>query len=188
LEWNEKYTFLPPGILVFMYIELLVNLITIGLAFVLWVGINRAYEGKKLINVWVYSMMACRIYEVLLGIYILAWLGKHRFGDILYVAPEIIVVVTYWGFCIGILIFSIVCVVSYWQDLLNDLCGKENRIRYFHKLINIRSAALKGGGGMLTPSLRSYYTSRERLAASQQSLVRSHATAPSTMSVPSGKF
>ena len=94
-------------------------------------------------------------------------------------APEIIILIAYWLLCLILLVAAILCVVSYWQEFLNELCGKDNRTRYFSKLVNIRQAALKHQAGTMTPSLRSYY------AASQQSLNQhSHATAPSSMSVP----
>ena len=87
--------------------------------------------------------------------------------------------IAYWLIGFVILIVCILCVVSYWQEFINELCGKVNRTRYFHKLVNIRQAALKHQHGTMTPSLRQYYS------ASCQSLIQSHATAPSSMSVPS---
>jgi len=41
-------------------------------------------------------------------------------------------------------IAAIVCVVSYWQELHDELYGKQQRITYYRKLANIRTAALSG--------------------------------------------
>lgn len=38
----------------------------------------QGYDGKRWIYSWVISVSVFRIYEFLLGIYILAWLGAHR--------------------------------------------------------------------------------------------------------------
>lgn len=54
---------------------------------------------------------------------------------------------------------AILCVVSYWQELMDDLYGKERRMKYYSKMANIRSAALSGA---MTP-YRSYFGSRSTL-------------------------
>ena len=58
---------------------------------------------------------------------------------------------------------AILCVISYWQDLQDDLYGKERRMKYYSKLANIRNAALSGQN---TP-YKSYFSSRSQLMLNQ---------------------
>lgn len=66
---------------------------------------------------------------------------------------------------------AILCVVSYWQELQDELYGKQRRLKYYSKLANIRQAALSGHA---TP-YKSYFSSRSMLMLnqSQTSLNRS---------------
>lgn len=160
---QEKWLYFPPGLIPLTYIELVLSVCLIALGFVLLIGINYSYDGKKLLNIWVAGVVIDRFYDIFLGIYIMVWIGGHRFADVVYVLPESIVVTVYWLLNSCILVAAIICVVSYWQDLRDDLFGKERRLKYFHKLANIRSAALSGSN---TP-YKSFYTSRSMLLLSQ---------------------
>jgi len=60
-------------------------------------------------------------------------------------------------------IAAIICVVSYWQEMHDELYGKERRITYYKKLANIRTAALSGA---MTP-YRSHFASQTTLVTSQ---------------------
>lgn len=66
---------------------------------------------------------------------------------------------------------AILCVVSYWQELQDDLFGKEKRVKYHRKLANIRTAALSG---VNTP-YKSYYSSRSMLQLNQSQMSLSNA-------------
>jgi hypothetical protein len=55
---------------------------------------------------------------------------------------------------------------SYWQELQDDLFGKEKRVKYHRKLANIRTAALSG---VNTP-YKSYYSSRSMLQLNQSQM------------------
>jgi hypothetical protein len=67
------------------------------MALVLWVGINyvsinlindfiyynhlnvlQGYDGRRMVFGWVYYVIAHRIYEFFLMVYILVWIGGHR--------------------------------------------------------------------------------------------------------------
>ena len=58
-------------------------------------------------------------------------------------------------------IAAIMCVVSYWQEMHDELYGKERRITYYKKLANIRTAALSGA---MTP-YRSHFASQTTLTS-----------------------
>jgi len=171
IEPQEKYVYFAPGILALTYIELFSNVAVFILGIVLLIGINYAYDGKRMIYAWIVGVSLNRFYNVFLGVYIMVWIGGHRFTDVIYVIPECIVVAVYWISSTIIMVAAILCVVSYWQELQNDLFGKEKRVKYHRKLANIRTAALSGYN---TP-YKSYYSSRSmlQLNASQASL--SHA-------------
>jgi len=40
----------------------------------------QGYEGERLVFSWVYGIVGLRIYQFLLGVYVLVWLGSHRFN------------------------------------------------------------------------------------------------------------
>lgn len=166
LEPQETWLYLPPGLIPLIYIELGFSVGLWVLGVILLIGINYGIDGKRFIVTWLVGVVFDRFYDVFLGVYILAWIGGHRFSDIVYVAPESIVVATYWLLNFIILVAAILCVVSYWQDLEDDLYGKERRMKYYTKMANIRSAALSGAA---TP-YRSYFGSRSTLATSQGNL------------------
>lgn len=160
---QEYWLYFPPGIIPLMYIELAFSVALLALAIVLLIGINYNYDGKSMIKAWVAGMCLDRFYDFFLGVYVLVWIGGHRFDDVVYVVPEAIVVAIYWLINSLVLIAAILCVVSYWQELQDDLYGKERRLKYYSKLANIRSAALSGQN---TP-YKSYYSSRSMLMLSQ---------------------
>jgi len=168
LEDHEKEIFLPTGIIPFMYIELFFSVGLVILAFVLWIGINYGYDGKKMVFSWVYLVIIIRCYEIFLMIYILVRIGGHRFSDVVYVVPESIVVAVYWLLNTIIMIAALICVISYWEELLDMVHGKERRAKYFTKLSNIRAAAFSASGAN-TP-MRSMYASRAMLGGSQPSI------------------
>lgn len=163
LEPQQIFLYFPPGIIPLIYIELFYNVVLIALAVVLLIGINYGIDGKTMIYTWIIGVVIDRLYDIFLGIYILAWIGGHRFGEIVYVIPECIVVAVYWLLNFIILIAAILCVVSYWQELMDELYGKQRRLKYYSKLANIRQAALSGNA---TP-YKSYYSSRSMLMLSQ---------------------
>ncbi|KAK2191594.1 hypothetical protein NP493_50g02036 [Ridgeia piscesae] len=177
LEQHEQFIFLPPGILVFGYVELAFNICSLALSLCLAVGVNRGYEGERLVFSWVYGIVGLRIYQFLLGVYVLVWLGSHRFNDIVFVVPEIIGISFYWLLDSIVLLAAVICVISYWQELINDLFGKERRVKYFKMLANLRSAAA-GGGGAMTPSTRSYYPSRSMSRAASHGSIGGVGGAP----------
>ncbi|ESN97164.1 hypothetical protein HELRODRAFT_178273 [Helobdella robusta] len=162
-EPQEKYLYLPPGIVALVSIELVSSIAMIPVSLVLLIGINYAYEGRKMIFAWIGFMCVDRMYDFFLGVYTLAWIGGHRFRDVLYTVPESIVVSVYWLIDSIILIAAILCVISYWQELKDYLFGKERRVKHYNKLANIRQAALSGQN---TP-YKSYYSSRSLLALDQ---------------------
>lgn len=166
LHYQEKYLepqqirlYFPPGIIPLIYIELFSNVVLIALAIVLLIGINYGVDGKNMIYAWITGVVVDRLYDIFLGVYTLAWIGGHRFNEIVYVIPECIVVAVYWLLNFIILIAAILCVVSYWQELQDELFGKQRRLKYYSKLANIRQAALSGHA---TP-YKSYYSSRSML-------------------------
>jgi hypothetical protein len=165
-EPQQQWLYLPPGIIPLIYIELFVSVGTFALGILLIIGINYQHDGQRFVFAWLFGMIADRFYDVFLGVYILAWTGGHRFTEIIYILPESIVVAIYWLLNSFILIAAIICVVSYWQELLDDLYGKERRIKYFSKMSNIRNAAMSSA---VTP-FRSQYGSRSTLMLSQGSL------------------
>lgn len=160
---QEFWLYFPPGIIPLMYIELAFSVVLLALAIVLLIGINYNYDGKSLIKTWVVGVCLDRFYDFFLGVYILVWIGGHRFDDVVFILPESIVVAIYWLLNSLVLIAAILCVISYWQELQDDLFGKERRLKYYSKLANIRSAALSGQN---TP-YKSYYSSRSMLLLSQ---------------------
>jgi hypothetical protein len=160
---QESWLYFPPGIVPLMYIELAFSLGLIALGIILLIGINFTYDGKSFITAWVVGMSLDRFYDFFLGVYTLVWIGGHRFADCVYVVPESIVVAVYWLLNSCILLAAILCVVSYWQDLQDDLFGKERRMKYYSKLANIRNAALSGQN---TP-YKSYFSSRSQLMLNQ---------------------
>jgi hypothetical protein len=133
------------------------------LGIVLLIGINYEFEGKKLLYTWIFGVIIDRFYDAFLGVYIMVWIGGHRFSDVIYVLPESIVIAVYWLLSTVIMVAAILCVVSYWQELQDLLFGKEHRIKYHRKLANIRTAALSG----YTTPYKSYYSSRSMLQLSQ---------------------
>ncbi|KAK2158244.1 hypothetical protein LSH36_174g05005 [Paralvinella palmiformis] len=185
LERNERQVWMPPGIIVFIYIELVCNIGNLGLAMLLWIGINFGYEGKNLIFSWVYGMSAFRFYHFFLMMYVLIWIGGHRISDIVYVVPETLLVTMYWILNTFILVAALLCVVSYWQELIESLYGKEKRRRRFYKITNIRQA--HRFPGTVTPSL---YGSKATLAMSRQSSYAPSqpSVKPSHTSVSSGSL
>lgn len=160
LEDNEKEIWLPPGIIAFIYIELIFNLVVIGLGMLLWVGINFRYDGKKMVFTWMWGMFATRVYQLFLMMFVLIWIGGHRVSDVVFVVPETIVVAMYWMLNCIILVAAMICVMSYWQELLDEIHGKERRRRHFVKITNVRAAARMRSG---TATPLSYYASRSTL-------------------------
>ena len=37
------------------------------------------FEGKSLLFTWIYGVVIDRLYDVFLGVYIMVWIGGHRF-------------------------------------------------------------------------------------------------------------
>lgn len=163
IEPQEKFVYFPPGIIPIMWVELIISVLMIGLGICLIIGINHGYDGEKYLYVWVYGMVFDRLYDIFIGIYILSWIGGHRFTDVIFIMPESIVVAVYWMVNSFVLIAAIICVVSYWQEMHDELYGKERRITYYKKLANIRTAALSGA---MTP-YRSHFASQTTLVTSQ---------------------
>lgn len=176
LEANEREIWIPAGITVLMCFELAFNIIRLPLSLCLYVGVNQGYEGKNLIKAWKWGMGIFRVYQLFLMIYVLVWIGGHRMTDVIYVFPEAIVIAVYWLVETIVFISAMLCVVSYWEELMEEIFGKERRVRYFTKLANIRQAA-RNRLGMNTS--RSYYGSRATLGGSQYSLARSQQSIPS---------
>lgn len=166
MEPQEKFIYFPPGIIPLIYIELVASFVMFILGIVLLVGINYEFEGKSLLFTWIYGVVIGRLYNMFLGVYIMVWIGGHRFSDVLYVIPESIVISVYWLLSTIILVAAVLCVVSYWQELQELLYGKERRIKYHRKLANIRTAALSG----YTTPYKSYYSSRSMLQLSQSQM------------------
>lgn len=166
MEPQEKIIYFPPGIVPLVYIELVASVVMFILGLVLLVGINYEFEGKSLLFTWIYGVVIDRLYDVFIGVYILVWIGGHRFTDVIYVMPESIIITVYWLLSSIILVAAVLCVVSYWQELQEMLYGKERRIKYHRKLANIRTAALSGYN---TP-YKSYFSSRSMLQLSQSQM------------------
>jgi hypothetical protein len=171
IEPQEQYVYFAPGILPLTYIELFSNVGAFILGIVLLIGINFEYDGQKMIYAWLWGIGLNRFYNIFLGVYIMVWIGGHRFTDVIYVIPESIVVAVYWIISTILMVAAILCVVSYWQELQDDLFGKEKRVKYHRKLANIRTAALSG---VNTP-YKSYYTSRSMLQLNQSQMSLSNA-------------
>ncbi|ELT96011.1 hypothetical protein CAPTEDRAFT_206914, partial [Capitella teleta] len=169
LEDNEKFIFLPPGIIALIYIELFASIGLVLVGMVLWVGINYGYDGKRMVFGWVYYVIASRCYEFFLMVYILVWIGGHRVMDIVYVVPESIGITVFWLLDSALMIAGILCVISYWQELMDFIYGKAKKARRFTKLSNIRNAAYSASG-RATP--RSMFASRAYLGASQPSIAQ----------------
>lgn len=171
MEPQENWLYLPRGIIPLIYVELVISVLLIPLSIVLLIGINYGVDGKRMLYSWVFGVVIDRVYDIFLGVYILVWIGGHRFADVVYVAPESIVIAVYWLLNMIILLAAILCVVSYWQELQDELYGKQRRLKYYSKLANIRQAALSGHA---TP-YKSYFSSRSMLMLnqSQTSLNRS---------------
>lgn len=165
-EPQQIYLYLPPGIIPMIYIELFLSLGMFVLGILLLIGINQQHDGQRFIFAWVVGVCVVRFYEMFIGVYIMSWTGGHRFREMIYVVPETIVVAIYWALSFFLLIAALLCVVSYWQELLDDLYGKERRTKYFRKMANIRAAAISGAN---TPS-RSIFGSRTTLGQSQGSI------------------
>jgi hypothetical protein len=170
MEPQEQYIYLPPGIVPLIYIELFSSVVMFFLGIVLFIGINYEFEGKKLIYTWMIGLIIDRCYDIFIGVYIMVWIGGHRFTDVIYVLPESIVIAVYWLLNTIIMVAAILCVMSYWQELQDVLFGKERRIKYHRKLANIRTAALSG----YTTPYKSYYSSRSMLQLSQSQGSISH--------------
>ena len=49
-----------------------------------------------MIRSWKIGVIFFRLYEALLGTYILAWIGGHRVSDLIYMEPSMIVIAFYW--------------------------------------------------------------------------------------------
>ncbi|ESN98687.1 hypothetical protein HELRODRAFT_162141 [Helobdella robusta] len=112
-----------------------------------------------------YIELAFTVLLFVLGILLLIGIN-YVCIEMIYVIPESIVVAIYWILNFFLLAAALICVVSYWQELLDDLYGKERRVKYFHKMANIRSAALSGNN---TP-YRSGFGSKSSLMLSQGSI------------------
>ena len=73
---------------------------------------------------------------------------------------------------------AIICVMSFWEELMDEVYGKFRRVKYLSMLANIRQAAMENRsintGGMNTP--RSIYAhsvaSNLHMAPSQMSIGR----------------
>lgn len=146
-----------------MWVELVISVLLIGLGVCLLVGINYGYDGEKFLYTWVYGMVFDRLYDMFIGVYILSWIGGHRITDVIFVVPESIAICVYWLVNSIVLVAAIMCVVSYWQELNDELFGKQRRILYYKQLSNIRTAALSGA---MTP-YRSHIGSQTTLVTSQ---------------------
>ena len=80
--------------------------------------------------------------------------------------PESIWITAYWILDTIIMVAAIICVSSYWDELMDGVYGKERRTKFFSMLSNIRSAASGRRPGTATPSQYSYYAmSRTTLAS-----------------------
>ncbi len=44
----------------------------------------------------------------------------------MFVAPELVVVAFYWMLNNVILVAAVICVISYWQELMEEIHGKED--------------------------------------------------------------
>jgi hypothetical protein len=76
---------------------------------------------------------------------------------------------------ISLQIVAIMCVMSFWEELMDEVYGKFRRVKYLTMLANIRNAALQNrtiNTGINTP--RSYYA---------QSVASTLHMAPSQMSI-----
>lgn len=94
-----------------------------------------------------------------------AYLCMYNAFLYVYVCVDVCLCVEVCYICVYLYhqIAAILCVVSYWQELQDDLYGKQRRLKYYNKLANIRQAALSGNA---TP-YKSYYSSRSMLMLSQ---------------------
>jgi hypothetical protein len=166
MELQEYWLYFPPGYIPLIYIELASSVGLIALGILLLIGINQGQNGWPYIFAWLCGMIIDRILDVFLGVYIMVWIGGHRFMDVVYVIPESIVVAIYWLLNTFILIAALICVMSYWQELMDDIYGKERRTKYYSKMSNIRAAALSG----INTPYRSVYGSRSTVMMSHGSL------------------
>jgi len=181
LEPNEKWAYLPPGVLVLLYLELACNVGMILIGLCLMVGMNRGYQGESMIKTWKIGIIFFRSFEVCLGIYLLAWVGAHRVTDIIYMQPEIILVAAYWILTTILIIAAVLCVVSYWYEIQDAVYGKERRVKFYQMKGNLRKAALGVRPGTATPSAYNYSMASmgmSQMGMSQASFAPSHMSAP----------
>jgi len=40
---------------------------------------TQEFEGKSMLFTWMYGVIIDRLYDVFLGVYIMVWIGGHRF-------------------------------------------------------------------------------------------------------------
>jgi len=151
-EPNELFLWWPPGTLPLMYIELVMNLVLIAFSIILYLGTNKGYSGKRFVYTWIIGVCIFRGYEIFLGIYAMGWIGAHRYHDMIFVIPEALFIVVYWLINTILLVTGLLCVISYWQSVVDQMEGKVKRVRYLAMLENIQRAAAQGAGG------RSFYT------------------------------
>ena len=99
--------------------------------------------------------VCCGVTECLSAV---VWLSVYlRWCDWVCVCCGVMCVCLLWQ------VAAIACVVSYWQELHDELYGKQRRILYYKQLSNIRTAALSGA---MTP-YRSHIGSQTTLITSQ---------------------
>ena len=59
-----------------------------------------------------------------------------------FICPEFLVVVSYWGISSFILVWSILGVVSFWREAYYEVYRKEKRTKYLKRLQNVRNVAV----------------------------------------------
>jgi len=44
------------------------------------VCVCKEFEGKSLLFTWIYGVVIGRVYDMFIGVYIMVWIGGHRFS------------------------------------------------------------------------------------------------------------
>lgn len=144
LEPLEEWTWLPPGTLAFLYIELIFNLIFLFLAYVLHSGIkeNELRNKRYCCLGWGIGVMVARGYEIFLMIYFLVWIGSYRISDFVFIYTEGLFIVAYWVIDTLILVLAVVLVNYYYAEQYYLRRGKMKRINFVAAMRKIRNKAI----------------------------------------------
>ena len=53
--------------------------LTVTLSVFMSVCVCKEFEGKSLLYTWIYGVIIDRLYDVFIGVYVMVWIGGHRF-------------------------------------------------------------------------------------------------------------